>query len=217
MNTKERWNLFSTPPPSIHELHKLLKFLSLQLKTEITTAPWELCHQEKAATPSVIINFHTEVSTETMQLGKHRDSHPEKGVFYGIPILYKEGTEFHENCFENGAPGKPWIVSVMLYAASEHYLPEYRMGTVYYKTDGEMAIKTNCFDGRFVLFEGDIFHSVEESNIPSETKLWSISYVLKLVINPKEANQSVKKMFSQILQDHSLHVDELTIGTDSRI
>lgn len=217
MNTKERWNLFSNPPPSIGELHKLLSLLSLQLNAEITTAPWELSHQAQKVTPSVIVNFHTEVSRDSMLLGKHRDCNPAKGVFYGIPILYREKGAFHDNCFENGAPGKPWLVSVLLYAASKTFLPEHLMGTVYYNEDGESAIKTNCIDGRFVLFEGDILHSVEESKTPPNANLWRISYVLKLIINPRDENQSVKEMFSQLVHKWSPEMNKITPSAQIRV
>jgi hypothetical protein len=213
MNTKERWSLFANPPGSIRELHQFLGILSHRLDAEITTAPWELCHQAMAVTPSVITNYHTEISHETMQLGKHRDSHPEKGMFFAIPVLYEEKGVVHDNCFENGAPGKPWVVSVMLYATAEHFLPEHQMGTVFYKPDGEDALKVNCLDGRFVLFEADLFHAAEESAISSTTGLWRISYVLKLIMNPKTRDQSVKKAFAQLFQDAQI----VTTGSNCRL
>lgn len=212
MNTKERWKLFSNPPPSILQLHQFLSSLSARIDAKITTAPWELSHKPDAVTPSVIINYHTEVSNESMRLGVHRDCHPAKGIFFGIPILYQEPGRFHDNCFENGAPGKPWVVSALLYVASEHFLPAYRMGTVFYREDGNAALKTNCLDGRFILFEGDLFHSVEESNVPSDQKVWRVSYVLKLLINPKKANQNVKEQFSQLVRDWSSPVHKLALG-----
>ena len=95
--------------------------------------------------------------------------------------------------------------------------PQHRMGTAYYKTNGETAVKTNCLDGRFVLFEGDLFHSVEESSIPPEVSPWRISYVLKLIINPKSEDQCVKEMFSQLLHNRCPCFSKLTTGTHSRI
>ncbi len=217
MNTKERWSLFYQPPASIRELHELLGELSVRLNAEISTAPWELSHQAEAVTPSVIVNYHTQVSPKSMLAGRHRDCDPAKGLFYGIPILYKEKGAVHENSFENGATGKPWLVSALLYAASECFLPEYRMGTVYYKTDGEAEMKTDCLDGRLVLFEGDLFHSVEDSHIPPEAKPWRTSYVLKLVINPREETQNVKQAFSEFSQKWSSEVSELCTGALMRI
>jgi hypothetical protein len=220
MNTKERWNLFSSPPQSIQELHKLLSFFAYHLDAEITTLPWELCHQtagSPSVLPSVIVNFHNEgISKESVLLGMHQDCKPEKGIFFGIPILYNKNTEYHESHFVNGAPGKPWLVSMMLYSFSEEFLPEYLMGTVFYKADRELALKVNCQDARFVLFEGDIFHSPEESNIPTGIKPWRVSYVLKLIINPKNENQCVKKMFSELLHNWSSQIHELTLGINSR-
>lgn len=217
MNTKERWKLFYNPPPSIRQLHELLSILSLRLNAEITTAPWELSHKPQAITPSVIVNFHTKVSYESMHLGRHRDCNPETGTFYGIPVLYKEKGTVHENCFVNGAPGKPWLVSVLLYATSKHFHPEYRMGTVYYQSNGGEAFKTNCLDGRLVLFEGDIFHSVEKSDIPADLKPWRVSYVLKLIINPREEHQNVKEAFSRLVRQWSPNASEVTSGIQIRV
>lgn len=221
MNTKERWNLFSNPPQSIQELHKLLSFLAYHLDAEITTQPWELCHQKEnsgavSVTPSVIVNFHNEgISRESMDFGMHQDCKPEKGTFYGIPVLYKNG-ECHEKQFVNGAPGKPWLVSVMLYSFSKEFKPEYLMGTVFYNSDRELVLKVNCHDARIVLFEGDILHSPEESDIPEGVKHWRVSYVLKLIINPKHENQSVKQRFAELFKEWSPHLQELALGGSSR-
>ena len=217
MNTKERWSLFTNPPPMIHEVHKLLSFLSSHLDVEISIAPWELSHQENSVTPSVIVNYYTEIASETMLISRHQDCKPKEGIFYGIPILYPSAAPFHECRFENGAVGKPWIVSMLLYATSKDFLPEHQMGTVFYKTNGEAALKTDCFNGRFVFFEGDLFHSAEESNIPSAQSLWRISYVLKLVLNPKLETQCVKQLFSQFLRSRVLQVHEAPVGLISRI
>lgn len=220
MNTKERWNLFSNPPQSIQEVHKLLSFLAFHLDAEISTQPWELCHQtagSPSVIPSVIVNYHNEgISKENMELGMHQDSKPEKGIFYGIPVLYKKNKEYHESHFVNGAPGKPWLVSLMLYSFSKEFHPEYLMGTSFYKANGELVLKVNCQDARLVIFEGDIFHSPEESNIPPNVKFWRTSYVLKLLINPKNENQSVKKMFNDLFHQWSPQIKELTLGANSR-
>ena len=217
MNMKERWKLFSNPPQAIQEAHKLLSYLSFHLNAEISTAPWELCHEVTEAptvAPSVIVNFHTEVSKETMEIGKHQDFKPDKGVFFGIPVLYKNPGAYHDPCFENGATGKPWLVSLMLYSSSEHFLPEHRMGSVFYTLDGKDAVKVNCQNSRFVLFEGDILHNCEESTIPPGLKLWRISYVLKLIINPRNEKQRVKEMFSKLLRSP---LNEMTPGANTRI
>ena len=212
MDTKARWGLFSRPPQSIQELHKLLSFFANQLDAQITTQPWELSHQSEGVPkviPSVIVNYHNEaISKANMDFGKHQDYKPEKGIFYGIPNLYHEG--YHENQFVNGAPGKPWLVSLMLYSFSESFLPEYLMGTAFYKPDGEPVLQVNCEDARVVLFEGDIHHSPEESKIPEGIKLWRTSYVLKLIVNPTKENQCVKKTFKELLHKWQPHIGEIT-------
>lgn len=220
MNTKERWNLFSNPPHSIQELHKLLSFFAYKLDAEITTQPWELCQQttgSPSVIPSVIVNYHNEgVSKESMHFGMHQDCKPEKGIFYGIPVLYKNSSEFHESHFVNGAPGKPWLVSVMLYSFSKDFHPEYLMGTAFYQANKELVLSVNCQDARVVLFEGDIFHSPEESKIPPGVNPWRVSYVLKLIFNPKNENQCVKKQFNELLHQLSPKINELTLGNNNR-
>jgi ribosomal protein L23 len=68
-----------------------------------------------------------------------------------------------------------------------------------------------------VLFEGDLLHSVEESKISTDLKLWRISYVLKLIINPRSEKQNVKKAFSELFHARSLQVNEIDLGVDSRV
>lgn len=220
MNTKERWNLFSSPPPAVQEIHKLLSFFAYQLDAEITTMPWELCHPttgSPALNPSVIVNYHNEgISKESMKYGMHQDCKPEKGIFFGIPVLYKKNDEFHESHFVNGSPGKPWLVSLMLYSASKDFTPDYGMGTVFYTPDGEVVGTANCVDGRIVLFEGDIFHSPEESKIPPDKKPWRISYVLKLIVNPRHEQQCLKKSFLDLINNSSHSINKLNLGVNSR-
>lgn len=66
------------------------------------------------------------------------------------------------------------------------------------KNNGEIASRADSVHTRFVLFEGDIIHSIEESKIPetASTHVWRISYVFKLLINPRQENQSMKKFFT---------------------
>ena len=220
MNTKERWTLFANPPAPIQEIHKFLSLLAYRLDADITTMPWELCHPtagSPAVNPSVIVNYHNEgVSKASMDYGKHQDCKPEKGIFFGIPVLYKKANELHETHFVNGTTGKPWLVSLMLYSYSDEFSPEYGMGTVFYQANGELVGKVNCINGRLVLFEGDIFHSPEESKIPPDRKPWRISYVLKLIVNPKKENQNLKEDFLKLLRSWPLNIMERSLGAESR-
>jgi len=259
MNGKERWQFFSRPPPAINELYKLLALFAHQLNVDVSTLPWELCDQSLNGSPSVIANFLEEASHESMELGKHQDCNPEKGIAFGIPILYpnnlknrnfnKAGTpdvqqrsnveaghvrdtwpmEAAASClsmyaqeknyfpshFINGEEGKPWLVSMMLYATEENYLPEYCMGTTFYKNDGKRVLQTNCLNMRLVLFEGDIFHTIEKSNIPSDIKTWRVSYVFKLIFNPRNKDQNVKEDFAQKL--FQMKVERVEFGEQARI
>lgn len=217
MNGKERWQFFSSPPDMINELYQLFGTLAQQMNAEISTLPWELADRSAHGSPAIIANFLEEASLESMELGKHRDCNPEKMLSFGIPVLYAPKKEFHESSFINGAQGKPWLVSVMLYATDPQFLPEYALGTVFYKNNGEIALRANCLNMRLVLFEGDIWHSIEQSHIPSTIKTWRVSYVFKLIINPKKKEQELKKNFFEALSSFSSKIEPLSLGPEARI
>ena len=194
MNNKEKWEFFAKPPFAMNEIFKLLNTLSETLHADITTHPWDLC-DEKICGSALATNRVEKVSYESMEKGKHDDYNPQEGIPFGIPLLYGAPGEIHPSCFINGERGRPWLVTLMLYATEKEYLPEYGMGTIFCKAGGELAARASCIHGRFVLFEGDIVHSIEESKIPNGVAMWRVSYVLKLLVNPKVENQSVKEGF----------------------
>jgi hypothetical protein len=209
MNGKERWQFFSNPPAPLNEFYKLLSTLSSELNADITTLPWELCNPSSHGSPAVIANRIEEASPASMELGKHQDSNPEGGISYGIPVLYSPEKEFHDRHFINGATGKPWIVSVMVYTTAEDFDPGYKMGTAFYQKDGKMALRVDCLNMRLVLFESDIFHSIEESKIPPTTNTWRISYVYKLIVNPREKDQNIKNSFFERMSRFSTPLENL--------
>ena len=88
----------------------------------------------------------------------------------------------------------------MVYVAEEGFLPDYRMGTVFYQKDGTIAVRADCTHMRMVLFEGDIFHSMEESKIPMDVKMWRVSYVFKMIVNPKREGESMKTAFFEMIK-----------------
>ena len=90
------------------------------------------------------------------------------------------------------------------------------MGTVFYDKRGAPLLRTDCRNMRLIFFEGDIFHSIEESKIPDEVKTWRISYVFKLIVNPKEENQNVKAAFLDMARNASPAAESLLLGPDSR-
>jgi hypothetical protein len=215
MNGKERWELFSHPPAAITEIYKLFATFGSKLNADITTIPWELCDQSSYGSPATIANKVEEFSEENRELSKHQDYNPECRVSFGIPVLYSQEKECHPNKFANGATGKPWLISVMVYTTPEEFLPEYCLGTVFYDQNENIALRVNCLNMRFVLFEGDILHSFEESKIPSGVKTWRISYVFKLIVNPKDRDLSVKKTFSDLMS-HFCKSENLSLGTHAR-
>jgi hypothetical protein len=217
MNGKERWQFFSNPPTAIREVYKLFGTLAHQLNADVTTLPWELCDSSSHGSPAVIANKLEEASLESRELGKHQDCNPASRVSFGIPILYSQEKEHHPNQFANGAPGKPWLISVMVYTHAEEFLPDYCLGTVFYHNNGKVALRANCLNMRLVLFEGDIFHSIEESKIPSGTKTWRISYVFKLILNPREKHQDIKKAFFESVSPCLATKGSLSLGPHSRV
>lgn len=216
MNGKERWQFFSNPPQAIGELYKVFSDLAQRMNADITTLPWELCDQRSNGSPAVVANLLEEASNESMELGKHQDCNPEEGIAFGIPILYSKEKEFHPNHFVNGEVGRPWLISVMLYCTAEDYLSEYSMGTAFYKNDSEIVLRTDCHNMRLVLFEGDIFHTIEESKIPTSIKTWRVSYVFKLVVNPRRRDESMKKMFFELANRLTPKFNRVVVGDNVR-
>jgi hypothetical protein len=203
MNNKEKWEFFAKPPQAVKELFKFLDTLSLKMDADITTLPWDLCDQKICAS-AVATNRIEKVSKESMEMGKHDDYNTEEGIPFGIPILYSEEKSYHPTKFVNGEEGRPWLITIMLYAAEDNFRPEYGMGTIFCKNNGEVSSRADSVHTRFVLFEGDIIHSIEESKIPDNISqpVWRISYVFKLLINPRKENQSMKNVFHQLINSY---------------
>lgn len=217
MNGKERWQFFSRPPLAINEVYKLFGMLAERLGADITTLPWELCDSAGRSSPAVIANRVEEASLQSMELGKHKDCNPENRVSFAVPRLYSQEKQFHACQFVNGAQGNPWLISVMVYTTAEAFLPEYCMGTIFYNEDGSVALRANCMNMRIVLFEGDIVHSIEESKIPSDTSTWRVSYVFKLIVNPKKDDQDLKNSLLELMKTLSPGMEILSPGTGIRI
>lgn len=215
MNGKERWRFFSKPLSATAEVYRLFATLGMELNAELTTLPWELFDPSSVGSPAVIANKLERASEESMEWGKHQDSNPEKQIPFGIPILYSQEKAFYPERFINGDVGKPWLISVMVYSTAEDFLPHYQMGTVFYDEHQQIALRTNCLDMRLVLFEGDILHSIEASKIPSDVQTWRVSYVFKMIVNPKESDCNLRKAFSDLMSRFST-IGHLSLGPESR-
>lgn len=199
MNSQERWQFFSHPPEAVCSLFRLFNLFASQMDAEISTLPWDLC-SENSSSPCFATNFLEEMSTESMEFGKHRDYHPANKIAFGIPLLYGKKEELHPPSFLNGAPGKPHILTFILYSAANTFQSEYGLGTVLYQDSGKEAVRVACEDTRLLIFEGDLIHSIEESKLPPDIETWRVSYVFKLVFNPMKENLSMKQQFSNMLQ-----------------
>jgi len=203
MNGKERWQFFSNPPAAMNAAYKFFSLLGEKLHADITTIPWELCDQSGHSSPAVIANKLEEASEESRELGKHQDCNPEGRISFGIPVLYAQAKEIYPPQFVNGASGNPWLVSVMIYTTAGNFLPDYRLGTVFYENQNTIAVRVNCVNMRMVLFEGDLLHSIEESSISGDVKTWRISHVYKLMLNPRYKEQNVKQEFQKWMRSLS--------------
>jgi hypothetical protein len=198
MDGKERWLFFSNPPKPIEKVYQFLSYLSHHLKCEVMTMPWEL-FDGQVASPATIANFVDEVSVESMKKGRHKDYNSLKGLPFTIPNLFSN-TDGHQT-FENGATGKPYLLSLMIYSCSENFLPEYEMGTIFYSDCLSFSISSKCKNMRMVLFEGDIDHSIAKSNFSAGIKTWRVSYVYKLIFNPKKEDQIIKQDLFVLLEE----------------
>ncbi|HLB52864.1 MAG TPA: hypothetical protein VJK48_04075 [Chlamydiales bacterium] len=132
------------------------------------------------------------MSEESSDHGKHRDCNPSSKISFGIPILYEEG-KTHGPQFSNGALGKPWLISLMLYVTAPNFKPEYQMGTTFYDESNQAPVRVDSQHMRLVLFESDLLHSIEASKIPAGISTWRLSYVFKLIVNPRKENTRVKE------------------------
>jgi len=202
MDNKERWQFFANPPQAIKEVYKWLSFIAHELKADITTLPWDLCDANICA-PAFATNRIEYRSPQSSTLGRHKDYNTEKGVAFGIPMLYADTPTFYPSQFVNGEAQKPWLVSLMVYTADETFKPEFGMGTAFFKDNGETALQSECRNMRMVLFEGDIIHSIEESKISPDLNTWRVSYVYKLCINPRELHQDLKSEFYKLMKQYN--------------
>lgn len=202
MNNMEKWELCKNPPSPIKQFYQLLGMLAHHLNADISTLPWDLCDQNACAS-AVATNRLERSSMENMEKGKHEDFNTEKGLPFAIPILYSKENAYYPCNFINGAKGNPWLISFMLYATEDNFIAkEYGLGTVFFNRNGEAALRSDCRHMRFVLFEGEILHSIENSVIPPEVHTWRVSYVFKLLLNPKNEQESIKERFFEQLKQY---------------
>lgn len=193
MNGKERWQFFAKPQGATRQVYNLFSTLSHQLNAEITTLPWELCDGSAHGSPAVIANKLSIATSESEEAGKHQDYNPAKKISFGIPVLYQEPLGYHPSSFINGDSGKPWLISAMVYTTAPEFLPHMSLGTVFYNDRGNAVLTADCRNMRLILFQGDIFHSIEKSTFLVGESAWRVSYVFKLIVNPKEASKSMKE------------------------
>ena len=45
---------------------------------------------------------------------------------------------------------------------------------------------------RFVLFDGEVTHGIQESTHAPEIETWRVSYVIRIFLNPRRPNQSLR-------------------------
>jgi len=198
MDPQEKWRFFSSPPSPVQELYRFLGWIAQALNCEVATLPWEL-HNGKICAPAVTTNRVEHKSEASSHLGKHQDYDPKKGLPFGIPILYAPETSLYPSCFENGATGHPWLVSLMLYATSDQFQPHHGLGTVFYNNEGRIITSVESCPGRLVLFEGDLLHAIASAQQTPSPDIWRVSYVFKLMLNPRSADQNIKQAFLHML------------------
>jgi hypothetical protein len=195
MNAKERWQLFAKSPKAIQSLFSFFSLIANELEADITTLPWELCDKNGQGSPSILANKVEQCCERTRDLGRHKDYDPEKRLSFAISVLYSETKQIHKSPFVNGEPGRPWMLTVMIYSTAHNFFPQKGLGTVFYNKEEQLQTRVRCLPMRLVFFEGDICHSIEESQHTIEEATWRISYVFKVILNPKKQNVSCKQKF----------------------
>lgn len=201
MNGKERWQFFANPPHTIECLFQLFSFLSQRLDAKVMTLPWCLS-DEKTTSTCLATNFLKENSQTSEEQGKHQDYVPENGLAFSIPCLYGEEGECHPTSFINGDIGKPLMTTVMVYATAENFQPDYGMGTFFYDQKGKQ-VKIDCQHMQIVFFEGDTWHTIEKSQVPSDLSTWRVSYVFKIIFNPRKKDSDLRKALFEVLHGAS--------------
>lgn len=176
MNSQEKWKFFNNPPEPIQRLYELFGYLGLRDGYQVMTLPWELT-DGTISSPCMATNYLTYMSAQSMELGKHADYTPEKGLAFGIP---KTSGDYFTKPFVNGSPGMPKMLTVMLYSTGENFNSDCGMGTVFYNND-QVAEIAECKHMRLCLFKGDIVHNIEASK---NANTYRISYVFKLIFSP---------------------------------
>lgn len=209
MNTKERWQLFARPPKAIESLFSFFSLIAHQLNADITTLPWELKDKNGQGSPAVLANKIEKSSALSMDLGIHQDYDPEKKLSFSIPVLHGDKKGMHQSPFINGDTAKPWMLTVMIYDAADNFTSDFGLGTVFYDRQKKEHKRLACHPMRIVLFEGSIYHSIEESKLNDEINTWRISYVFKIIINPRDEHSSVKKSFFDYL-DSTFGLHDIT-------
>ena len=126
-----------------------------------------------------------------MLKGVHKDYNPKEKLPFVIPNLY-DSIFPHIGNFENGQQGKPYMLSLLLYSTEDNFLPSFRTGTVFLSSDKKTKKESDCLNGGIVLFEGDIDHSLAMSSIPAGIDTWRVSYVYKIILNPRKENSNIK-------------------------
>lgn len=200
MNNKEKWQFFANPPEAIKQVFKLLSTLAKEMDADISTLPWDICDEHICAS-AVATNRLERASKASEERGKHEDFNTKEGIPFAIPILYPADQKHFPGKFLNGGEGNPWLVTLMVYASEANFDPETMgLGTLFYDDAGILVFKGTCVQGRIVIFEGDIVHTIQESHIPEGVATWRVSYVFKLIINPKKAHVSNlrEKLFSAL-------------------
>lgn len=194
MDNQEKWLFFSKPPKTIQEVYKWLGLLAHKLDADVCTLPWDLC-DGKITASAIATNRVETSSTENQECGKHQDYRTNVPLSFGIPVLYAPTTTYYTESFVNGDAGKPWLVTLMVYAAAPNFDKEFGMGTAFYTSTGNHSLTVPCENAQLVLFEGDILHSIAASHLQQGTKTWRVSYVYKLCFNPRSQQTNIKEAF----------------------
>ncbi len=204
MSMHKEWQSCIDPCKAFEQIYRLFGFVSQQLESQLSMLPWRLCTDRKI-TSAFATNRLEGCSSLSMEAGKHKD-YDTSALPFAIPVLYEDSNTYYRAGFTNGECGRPLLISAMLYVTAPNFdSSTYGLGTVFCTKDRKIVKRVESHHMRLVLFEGDIVHSIEESTIPPGTQTWRISYVFKLIINPKSPHLSLREKLYSLLHPGNEH------------
>lgn len=187
-----RKKLLFFPPPPLDVMTKLFAYIGSKLNVDVSSLPWvpNIPHP-------LVNNFLTELDFYSSAIGWHSDYETD-ALKFRLADKRSNQSKFYEG-FTNGAPGKPYILSIILYTTADNFDPTWGMGTLFADKNNFSLQPVGCQNMRIVIFEGEIRHKIVESHIPPGVNTWRNTFVWRIVLRPTtNENFSIKERFLSV-------------------